>query len=177
MTDRVFGVAAVALYALLATGAVLDIVGRRIPNWLTVAGTVVGVGCAVFGLGTVGWVASLLGAALGLVVGLLAFSAGILGGGDGKLLMALGAFLGPRDLFWAMLVIAMIGGLLALASAALGGQLFLSGWRAARGLKFLATFGQAGEMPPRDGAALRTVPYGVAIALGGVLWWVWGDRI
>ncbi len=168
-------VAGGALLALLALACWTDLRSRRIPNWITVPGMLVGsVLNAVHGVA--GLTGALLGVATAFLVALPFFATGVLGGGDAKLLMAVGAFFGPVQFLWAALAIAVAGGVLALAEAArrrmLGpvlascGRLLLAwltvGPRAASG------FG------PRQPLA---VPYGVAIAAGSGFWWFFGAGI
>jgi Flp pilus assembly protein protease CpaA len=62
------------------------------------------------------WVPPVLGLSLGLAIGLAAFRLGALGGGDGKLLAALGACLGAVGLLAALPWIALVGGLGALGA-------------------------------------------------------------
>jgi Flp pilus assembly protein protease CpaA len=72
---------------------------RRIPNWLTVPGFVIGVLVNVLADGRAGLKTSLLGAGLGLLVLLPFVLLRSLGAGDWKLAGALGAFVG-----WQVLV-------------------------------------------------------------------------
>ncbi len=60
------------------------------------------------------WVPPLLGLGLGFLLGLVFFSLGWLGGGDGKLLAGLGACLGPLGLLVALPWMALFGGVMAL---------------------------------------------------------------
>src|SRR5438309_1099284 len=70
---------------------------RRIPNWLTVAGALIG----LFANAARGWqgvVYSLEGLGLGLVLLFPLVLVRGIGAGDWKLVGAIGAFLGPRNL-------------------------------------------------------------------------------
>jgi prepilin peptidase CpaA len=110
-------------YALWPTVIVLviaiftDLRSRRIPNWLVlpfmIAGLVVP---ACFD----GW-NGLLHSAEGFGLGALVFGfisvVGSMGMGDVKLVAAIGAWVGPRQLVLAMVLTAMTGGLIALAMA------------------------------------------------------------
>ena len=68
---------------------------RRIPNWLTLPGFLVGVSVNTIAGGWLGLKASLLGAGLGLLLLLPFVFLRSLGAGDWKLAGALGAFVGP----------------------------------------------------------------------------------
>ena len=72
---------------------------------------------------------------------------GVLGGGDAKLLMAVGAFMGPRDLLVAMLVIASLGGIMAAMDAVRKGILLPVLYNCGSILKHWATFGRRGSQP------------------------------
>src|SRR5512139_2113923 len=75
-----------------AIAVATDLRARRIPNWLTVAAIGLGLGLGLAaGTGTL--VAALAGAALGLVVFGVPAAFGLVGMGDVKLVIALGALL------------------------------------------------------------------------------------
>lgn len=97
----------------LGVACLLDLRDRRVPNALTaglagagllVRGLELGLGSIVPGLG---------GAVAGLALLFLPFHRGWVGGGDVKLLAAIGAWLGPLALLRAWLAAALLGGLLA----------------------------------------------------------------
>jgi Flp pilus assembly protein protease CpaA len=105
---------------ILIPAAVIDVKTREVPEVfpMTLLGwAMIATG---FQLHDVGW-ASLLG---GLVIGLglsgVFFSLGGIGGGDVKLIAALGAVLGHAAIFQALFWIALSGGALALAALARG---------------------------------------------------------
>src|ERR1700722_9024389 len=75
---------------------------RRIPNWLTVPGFVVGVAIHMWFGGWRGGLLALEGAGLGLLVLLPLVFLRALGAGDWKLMGALGAFLGPMMLWFVL---------------------------------------------------------------------------
>ena len=164
----------VVLVGLVLAAAVLDIKTRRIPNWLVVAG----LGAALFlraFLGTEAISAGLIGAAIGLGVGYGLFVFRVLGGGDGKLLMAVGAcFGGPDRMFGALLAIALAGGGLGILWAVRQGALLPVIITTGRTLTYLLTFGRAGSLRTERSPGAMSVPYGLAIATGSIIWWFWG---
>jgi len=167
----------VALCATALAAALHDVRTRRIPNGIAFAGVLAALALRL-AAGPDAALEGLLGALVGLAVGFALFALGVFGGGDGKFLMAVGAFLGHRQLLGAMLVIALVGGVLALFEAArrgvLGPALRRTGWT----LLHLGTLGRMGWRPsaaPATAAAEAfSVPYGVAIAAGALITWFFG---
>ena len=83
--------------------AVIDLRTRHIPNALTGALAVIGVGIAAAKLGPIGLGGALLGCALGLAFMLPGHLFGATGAGDVKLFAAAGALLGPATTVQAFL--------------------------------------------------------------------------
>jgi prepilin peptidase CpaA len=163
----------VAFVALLALASWFDLRERRIPNALTVGGVGVALGLRL----AWGWGAVLQGAegaGFAVLVALLPFTMGFLGGGDVKLLGVVGAFVGADRLFGALLLVALVGGVLATLES-LRRQAFL---RVIANIRGFATqwvlFGRAGVTPTLASPEAMTVPYGVAIAVGALAWWFFG---
>jgi prepilin peptidase CpaA len=77
------------------TAGWIDWRSRRIPNWLTVSGAVIGIGVHTFQAGWIGAVAGLVGMFLALTCLLPMVLLRAMGAGDWKLMAALGAILGP----------------------------------------------------------------------------------
>jgi prepilin peptidase CpaA len=101
----------------LAVGAaacVTDITSRRVPNILT--GTAVACGLLAHTAlpGGLGAVAALLGFAAGLVIFFPFFALGGMGGGDVKLMAALGTWIGWSPIFWTALYGSVAGGVMAI---------------------------------------------------------------
>ena len=96
-----------AVAAILAAG--FDLRSRRIPNQLTYSLFVVGL-LVAFILGNVE--AALVSVSLCVLPGVLGFLLNILGGGDVKLLAALGAWLVPEQALWLLLMTICLGGVL-----------------------------------------------------------------
>ena len=106
-------VAAIAL-AIGTIACITDVRHRRIPNVLTFGAAAV----ALLFHTVVSGLPGLMGAALGWVVGVALFLPFFLlrgmGGGDVKLLAALGAWLGPGDAFYLAIYASIAGGVLAI---------------------------------------------------------------
>lgn len=152
----------------VAGGAcVTDVRASRIPNALTLLGVVTGlVAHAVLPAG-LGAGAALAGAAAGLVVFLPFFVLGGMGGGDVKLMAAVGAWLGWPAILTAALTIAIVGGVVAVAVAISRGYL-----RQALGnLLALARFWIVAGVRPEPSLTLAEgrgprLPYAVPVLLG-----------
>jgi len=160
--------------ALLGTAAISDLRVRRIPNWRTLGGLAAGLALRVpDGPGAA--VAGALGATLALLVAVPFFSLGALGGGDAKLLLAVGAFMGPERLVGALLTISLLGGGIAVVDATRRGMLRPV---LASCLSVVRSWFGGGREAPRIGSAgALTIPYGVAIAVGALGWWFWGVSV
>jgi prepilin peptidase CpaA len=170
-------VAGMAIVIVALAAAWFDLKERRIPNALTVSALGVALLIALIGgLPSVG--ASLLGAGICFLLALPFFLVRGLGGGDVKLLVAFGAFLGPTRIAAAMLVTAFVGGAMGLAAMIRQGavrQTFLNLYA------MLSTVGRRALRPKQEGEGhfwvtldtpgAVTVPYGVAIAAGALYAW------
>ena len=162
-----------ALVALLALACWCDVRGRRIPNALTLTGAAAGLLLRV-PLGGSAVLDGLAGLGVALLIGLAPFALGVLGGGDTKLLGAVGAFVGLGRLPGTLLLVALAGGVLALFEAvrqrALGRTLantfgFVKDWW---------MFARAGVAVHWRAPGTVSVPYGIAIAVGTLIWWFAG---
>ncbi|MGH9721477.1 MAG: A24 family peptidase [Bryobacteraceae bacterium] len=163
----------VALSAVLVTAAFIDWRARRIPNWLTLPAVPAGVAAQT--LYADGFWYGLAGALAAAALFFLPFAAGALGAGDVKLFAAVGAFVGIRNLLAVFVLVALIGGILALVvslrAGALGRVLRSSaGILGALGRRDWAELKQRSDVDRPD--ALR-LAYGVVIAVGTLLFlWV-----
>jgi prepilin peptidase CpaA len=111
------------LLALLLGAAVYDVRYRRIPNWLSIGGVVVGLALNTFlyqGLPGLRFAASGMAAGFGVYFVLYALRA--MGAGDVKLMAAVGAIVGWHDWVGIFLITAIIGGAMALILVTLRGR-------------------------------------------------------
>ena len=142
----------------LLDAAVSDLRQFRIPNrapLLLLAGF--GPAALVAGLGWQDWLIHLGVALAFFVVGALLFARGVWGGGDAKLLPAVALWIGLAGLPRFLVIMALTGGVLAV--------LALLSRRIALGpIGPLRAWGQRL-------AETGHVPYGIAIAAGGLDWW------
>jgi prepilin peptidase CpaA len=152
---------------------------RRIPNWLTVPGFLIGVSANVLASGWVGLKTSLLGAGLGLLLLLPLVFLRSLGAGDWKLAGALGAFVG-----WQALVNLLMGSVLVAGIMALGLVIYKRRFKQTlhnmgRMLALMVSFRMPGTEVSLDNPQSLKVPYGVALALTTLVFGIgkmWGAR-
>jgi prepilin peptidase CpaA len=163
----------VAAVFIAIAAAACDLRTRRIPNLLTFGAAATGLvfhlisaGFAGLAHGTAGWF-------VGALVFALPFALRGLGGGDVKLLAALGAWIGPGDVVWLALYTGIAGGAMAIVVALASGYLrrgldnlwlLLCHWRVA-GLKALPEL-------TLDGSSAPKLAYAVPI-LAGMVAVVW----
>lgn len=167
----------VVLVLTMGAAAFFDLRTRRIPNWLTLGGLAAALLLRAL-TGVHPLLDGLAGAGLGFGLGIVCMILGALGGGDGKLLMAVGAFFGFRPFVGALLLIGVLGGLLGIAEAVRQRAILPAVYSAGGMLKRWATLGRsAGPVRTLESPGAVKVPYGVAIAVGAVAWWFWGVPI
>ena len=145
-----------AFIALLLAAAGFDLWRFRIPNTIAVF-LALGFPIAALVIGVpADWPYHMLGAALVLLVGVVLFMRELIGGGDVKLFAAAALWYGLDRLPAFVLAVSIVGGLLALV-------VLLAGL----GRRVFATAGSHGNSRRRIRGT--SLPYGVAIALGGCL--------
>jgi prepilin peptidase CpaA len=161
-----------------------DLRSRRIPNWLTVPGFVVGIAVNVMANGWAGLKTSLLGAGLGLLVLLPFVFLRSLGAGDWKLAGALGAFVGWEGMVSLLMGSVFVAGIMALALVIYKGRFKETLRNIGRLLASMLTLRMPGAEVSLDNPQSLKVPYGVALALTtflfgvGKIWEakIWGAR-
>jgi prepilin peptidase CpaA len=165
--------------ALALTAAFTDWRSRRIPNWLTVSGLVIGVSLNTFTGGWAGLKTSLLGAGLGLLLLLPFVLLRSLGAGDWKLAGALGSFVGWQILVTLLMMSIFVAGAMALILV-IYKRRFKQTLRNIWGmLASMATFHMPGAEVSLDNPQSLKIPYGVALALSTLIFGVgriWGMR-
>jgi len=157
-----------AIFAL--TAGITDARWRRIPNWLTYSAVPIAILLHTLDGGWHGAKLSLLGTALGLGLLLPFVLIRSLGGGDWKLVGALGAFFGPTRLISVLIYTLLINGLMALV---------LVIWKRRLGKTLRNVAGMAGaflrfHLPGADmtidNPEATKVPFGVAAAIAVLIY-------
>jgi prepilin peptidase CpaA len=150
---------------------------RRIPNWLTVPALLLGIAANSLALGWSGAKESLLGAGLGLGLLLPFVLIRSLGGGDWKLIGALGAFLGPPRLIAVLVATILVAGAMALVLVVWKRRVGQTLRNVGRMLAAMFTLHLPGPEVSLDNPESLKVPFGVAVAVAVVLYTVrqvWG---
>ena len=150
---------------------------RRIPNWLTVPGFLIGLTANTVLVGWSGTKNSLLGAGLGLTLLLPFVLLNSLGKGDWKFAGALGAFTGPGLLLDLLFASVFVAGIMALALVIYKRRLLQTLRNIGHILLSLVTFRLPGSHVTLDDPNALKIPKGVAFALTVVLYGVahvWG---
>ncbi len=151
-------VASLVLFAAaLVWGATSDLLWLRIPNWVVVT---IAALYPIYVMSTaqpVAWQGALVVAGLVFAIGFALYSFRLLGGGDVKLLAAVALWAGPVQITAFMISTAIIGGLLAIV--------------ATTPLRLLLPYMAAATRVDVDMRQLvkLQIPYGVAIAAGGLI--------
>src|SRR3982751_5850643 len=111
------------LLALLSWAAVQDVRTRRIRNWLTFSLALCGLAQSFAPNPTVAPMDAALGLLTGFALTVPLFAIGALGGGDVKLMAAIGAWLGPWPALQVFLGRAVVGMVIVLCQAGMAGRL------------------------------------------------------
>lgn len=161
-------VSAVAMTVMVAVAVYTDVRVGKIYNWVTAPGVLLGLALNAIGGGMDGVIESLLGVALGFGVFIFSTMFGrILGGGDIKLLIAIGAIQGHVFLLWTIVYMALIGGALAIIIALWRKDLVASLRRLFSGL-VLRLFAKV-PIDVADTKPVARLPYAIPIALGSLV--------
>jgi len=154
----------------VAIAAVTDMHRRIIPNWLVLPFLLAGITASAWMGGWHGVGQSMEGLGLGLLLFGVMFWMGGMGAGDVKLAAAIGAWIGPSQLFFALFVAALAGGFMVVGWAIVAG--FLPDLL--KGAGNLVFGRRKGDSNPDEKLDLshpkaRKMPYAPAIALGTLI--------
>ncbi len=99
----------IVLIAVVAMAAIYDIRFRRIPNWLVLAGLVIGIGLNTFLFEWAGLLFALKGFAFAFVIYFPLYLLRGMGAGDVKLMAAIGSIVGWRNWLGIFIITAVVG--------------------------------------------------------------------
>jgi len=160
------------LAGLLGLALWYDITSRRIPNGLAVTGLLAGLAFSSLIPNGIGPGSSLLGALAGFVVMMPLYLLRAMGAGDVKLMVAVGAFLGPIPALGAALLTFVAGGMLSL-TVALWSRSLSRVLNNLRLMGMIALTARSSGMSISDVQTTGRLPYALAIAVGtGLQLWL-----
>jgi len=170
----------IVLILVVAVAAIYDIRFRRIPNWLVLAGLVLGIALNTFLFEWAGLVFALKGFAFAFVIYFPLYLLRGMGAGDVKLMAAIGSIVGWRNWLGIFIITAIVGGLAAVALLAsrkrLGKGLYNVGYLIVELMSFRPPYARSEELDVTSGKSMK-LPHGVVIAWGCVLFlaaaWIW----
>ena len=162
--------AGLAIVAFASAAAWCDATTQRIPNKLTVAGLATALILRA-PLGGEVLVEGLVGLGLALLVAVVLYALRAIGGGDVKLLAGVGAFLGSREVMGALGLMAVLGAAFAILTVIRKGLLPLLLLNTLELVRSWGSLGQARPTRRLDSPGALTIPYGIPIALGTLIWW------
>ncbi len=160
----------ILLYAVIAVCAITDVMYGKIFNKITYPAILLGLVVNVF-LGMNSFQSSVIGMLVAFVLFLIVFMIGGLGGGDVKLMTAIGAIKGYPFVMYAAFYSALVGGLMSIAIMIWKGK-FLRGMRNIFRVIFSYVFSfifpgmKPLSLSPEES---EKIPFGFAICLG-TLW-------
>lgn len=152
-----------AFIALLTWAAVSDFRTYTIPNNVTLSIAILYPAHVLASPAAVDWIGGAAVAAVLLAVGIAFYGFHLVGGGDVKLLSAAALWAGPAQIVPFLLLVTIAGAFLALSAASY--------------LRLIRPWPDGAVAPDEQTAVKlrRSVPYGVAIAVGGL--WVAGRAL
>lgn len=161
----------IVLVLVVMVAAVYDFRFRRIPNWLTLAGVLIGIGLNSFLYEWAGLRLAGLGLGLAFVIYFPMYLLRGMGAGDVKLMAAVGAIVGWANWLGIFVLSSVIGGVCAVLLALAKGR-FLKTFRnlgyMLKEMAFLrAPYVKHEELDVKSPKAVK-LPHGVMVAVGSV---------
>ncbi|MEO1618081.1 MAG: A24 family peptidase [Planctomycetota bacterium] len=164
----------------LIVAAVIDGAILKVPNWLTFPFIICGwIHCSIQG-GVSGFLYSLLGTFVGMMLLLVLRNVGGMGGGDVKLLAGVGAWLGTVVTLYAFAATAIVGGIMAFFMIWKSGNWtkhyamalqILEEWKTVKKPAELSKI--ARERKPN----MYLLPYGIPMAIGSIIYFAYAGML
>jgi prepilin peptidase CpaA len=173
----------ILLVLIVAPAALFDYRQRRVPNWLSLAGVLLGIGLNFFLYETPGLWNSLKGMGLAFAIYFLLYLIHAMGAGDVKLMAAVGAIAGMWNWVGILVVTLLFGGLAALVLVTGKRRLrstFRNIWLILISIRHgHAPYQDNPELDVRSDQAVR-LPHAVSIAFGAmgflIVAYIWAPR-
>jgi len=161
------------LCGLIAIAAAYDALFRRIPNWLTAAGIILGLALNVFLRGVwPGLRFSLAGLIAAFAIYFVLYRLRAMGAGDVKLMAAIGSLVGWESWIAIFLITAVLGGFAALVLVTWRGRVKKTLWNVAFILSEMKSgrpaYARREELDVRSPKGLG-LPHGAVIAVGTIV--------
>ncbi len=161
----------ILLALIVVVAAAYDFRFRRIPNWLTLLGVILGWGLNIFLFEMIGLRTAAFGLGLAFLIYFPLYLLRGMGAGDVKLMGAVGSIVGPANWFGIFILTSILGGVVALILLLFKGRLFRTlsnvGYMLKEILFLRAPYMKKEELDVRSPKAV-TLPHGVMIALGSL---------
>jgi prepilin peptidase CpaA len=155
----------------------MDLLFKKIPNWLTLPAMSGGVLVHSLMKGWEGFLFSIEGLAAGFGLLIVLYALGAMGAGDVKLMAAIGSLVGPKEIFMIFILATAIGGIYALGLLLIKGCLWQTVKRYGKITKGFLFTRQIVYIPPPEREKKLKLCYAVAVALGTAVFKFSGNRI
>ena len=169
MTHAPVPVVQLLILLIVIPAAIFDLRQRRVPNWITLPGVVIGVALNTFLYEMPGLWTSLKGLGLAFAIYFTLYLLRGMGAGDVKLMAAIGAAVGPVNWLIVLFLTAIFGGLAAIAVVAVRGRFRRTVWNVWFIILSLlhrqAPYESNPDLDVKSAQAVR-LPHALAIAAG-----------
>ncbi|MCD0461888.1 A24 family peptidase [Roseiconus lacunae] len=164
----------------LIVAAVIDGKILKVPNWLTFPFIVCGwINCTFEG-GLSGLGYSLLATFVGMMLLLVLRNVGGMGGGDVKLLMGVGAWLGTVVTLYAFAATAIVGGIMAVLMVWKSGEWtkhYAQGMQILEEWKTIRKPSELSKIARERKPTMYLLPYGIPMAIGSILYFAYAGML
>lgn len=164
----------VTLFVIVA--AVIDGFELRVPNRLTYPFIIAGWLFSGYALGWEGLGYSLLGTLVGFLCLVPFWMIGGMGSGDVKMLAGVGAWMFATTTAWAFAITTIVGAIIAIIQVLLSGQWkkhYTQFWMILREIAIIRDPDKLSEMAAERKPTMRLLPYGIPIAIGTIMYFMW----